>query len=209
MTFPNHFFLYFLSSVVASLIPGLAVMGSFSTSMKYGLRSALILSCGTITADIFYFVLSGLGLIVLLNDCKILFFALKYAGIAYLFFLGIQSFLSKDTTLANNEINELNPKMKKPYMFYFSGLAINLANPKNILFFLAVLPQYINLTQAVAPQIFWLTLASEIPALMILGLYAYFAKKIQPLLLKDGMGRVFNCVVGTLFCATATVLLFM
>lgn len=208
MNFPNHFFLYFLSSVIASIIPGLAVMGCFSTSMKYGFRAAIVLALGTITADIIYFILSGLGVIVLINDCKILFFILKYAGIAYLYYLALQSFVSKETKLSVETKNETNVKVKKDSMFYFSGLAINLANPKNILFFLAILPQYIDVKLSVAPQVFWLTLASEIPAFSILLGYAFFAKKLQPLLMKDNMAKIFNVVVGILFSATATVLLF-
>jgi homoserine/homoserine lactone efflux protein len=208
MIFPNHFFLYFLSSIVASLIPGLAVMGCFSTSMKYGFRAALILALGTITADIIYFILSGLGVIVLINDCKWLFFALKYAGIAYLYYLSIQCFLSKETQLHMDNSAEINPKVKKEYMFYFSGLALNLANPKNILFFLAILPQYIDLKLSITPQVFWLTLASELPAFSILLMYAFFAKKLQPILSKDNMAKVFNVIVGLLFTLTATVLLF-
>lgn len=208
MNFPNHFFLYFLSSIIASIIPGLAVMGCFSTSMKYGFRAALVLALGTITADIIYFILSGLGVIVLINDCKILFFILKYAGIAYLYYLALQSFVSKETKLSVETKNEANLKVKKDSMFYFSGLAINLANPKNILFFLAILPQYIDVKLSVAPQVFWLTLASEIPAFSILLGYAFFAKKLQPLLMKDNMAKIFNVVVGILFSATATVLLF-
>lgn len=208
MNFPNHFFLYFLSSIIASIIPGLAVMGCFSTSMKYGFRAAIVLALGTITADIIYFILSGLGVIVLINDCKILFFILKYAGIAYLYYLALQSFVSKETKLSVETKNETNVKVKKDSMFYFSGLAINLANPKNILFFLAILPQYIDVKLSVAPQVFWLTLASEIPAFSILLGYAFFAKKLQPLLMKDNMAKIFNVVVGILFSATATVLLF-
>lgn len=209
MTFPNHFLLYFLSSTVASLIPGLAVMSSFSTSMKYGFRSAFILALGTITADIIYFILSGLGLMILVSDYKTLFILIKYAGIAYLFYLAFQSFISKENTLIQNEKSEANIKMKKDHVFYMSGLFINLANPKNILFFLAILPQYIEVTQNIAIQLSWLTIASEVPAFLILLAYAFFAKKIQPLLLKQDMGKIFNIVVGVLFASTALALLFV
>lgn len=202
---PDNFLMFIIASFIASAFPGLAVMGSFTTGLKHGFKAATIFSLGLVSASILYFILSAFGLIILVEKYENLFFALKYLGIAYLFYLGIQSIKSKDTQL---DFSDPNSNKKSYYQLFFSGFLIHLANPKNILFFVALLPQYLNINQPVKEQMFWLCLGAEIPEFLILISYAYFAKIIKPFLLKESVAKWFNKVIGALFISLAIVLFF-
>lgn len=216
---PDHYLLFITSALIASAIPGLAVMGAFTTSLKYGFKTATIFSLGLISATILYFILSGLGLMVLVRDYVFLFTVVKYCGIAYLFYLGLMSFLSSKNTLDLEQKTALEgviyrdmpdeKMMSKNWGFYFAGVMLHLGNPKNILFFVAVLPQYININKSMGEQIFWLTIGSEIPEFLLLLLYAYFAIKIKPFLCRPKVFHIFNKVVGLLFMGLAGTLIML
>lgn len=205
MVFPNHFDLYIIAALIANAVPGIAVMGSFTTSLKYGLKAATFFSLGLVTASFIYFIVSGLGLIILVNDYAYVFNIVKYLGIGYLFYLGVQCIVSKQENLDWVEVEQGNDH--KLWHLYLSGLLIHLTNPKNILFFVAVLPQYIILEKSLTQQIFWLSVGSEIPEFLLLIVYAYFAKILKPILVKPGIAHKVNMFIGILYIGLATMLL--
>lgn len=191
---PNHFLTFIVSSIVASIVPGIAVMGAFTVSLHHGSKPGFIFSLGLVTASLIYFLLSAIGLISLFEKSVFLFEIIKYAGIAYLIYLGIQSYRSK------NVISTKEQKIKgNNFSIYLSGLMVNLANPKNILFFIVVLPQYINIGKSINTQMMWLATGSTIPELTILLIYVLFAKKLKLHLEKNSTALFFNKVIGVLF----------
>lgn len=201
---PNHFLTFIISSIVASIVPGVAVMGAFTVSLQYGFKRGFIFSLGLITASLIYFWLSAIGLISLFEKSAFLFEIIKYAGIAYLLYLGVQSYRSQ-STISNQE-----QKFKSNNLsIYISGLMVNLANPKNILFFIVVLPQYINTSKPINAQMMWLATGSAIPEFIILLAYALFAKKLKVHLEKNSTALFFNKVIGILFIGLAVSMLFL
>ena len=205
MNLPSHLLLFTLTSAAASMVPGLAVMGSFTTSLNAGFGRSVWFSLGLVTTSVLYFALSGMGLIVLLGHYQFIFYVLKYAGIAYLVYLGLESWRSPESALEVASPTVYGSAMR----YYGTGLLLNLANPKNILFFVAVLPQYINLHESVGEQVGWLMLASEIPELLILIMYGWCAGSLKPFLMQEGIARYFNQFIGVLFVGLAILLLML
>ena len=205
LDFPDNFLMFIIAAFIASAFPGVAVMGSFTTGLKQGFKSAAVFSLGLVSAAIFYFILSALGLVLLIDKYQHLFVVLKYLGIGYLLFLGIQSFREKDFRIDLTEVRDTHNYMA----LFISGFLIHLTNPKNLLFFVAVLPQYINTHQNINWQMFWLCLGSEVPEFLLLISYAYFAKFIKPFLMRPKVGLWFNKIIGALFVGLAFFLIFM
>jgi homoserine/homoserine lactone efflux protein len=204
---PKHYLLFIIAALIASAVPGLAVVGAFTTSLKHGFKSSVIFSLGLVSATLIYFLLSGLGLLLLVQKYQFIFQMLKYIGVAYLFYIGVSCFFSNQMKIdiENEEIE----KNEKTWGYFFAGLMVHLGNPKNILFFVAVLPQYIDPTIPIESQMGWLALGSEIPELVLLLMYGYFAIKVRPYLLKEGVAKIFNRVIGGMFMGLAIMLLWI
>lgn len=205
LSLPSHYFIFILTSLIASAFPGVAVIGCFTTGLKQGFKAAISFSLGLVFASVFYFILSALGLILLIEKYQYFFILLKYLGIIYLFYLGIQSLKEKSFHLDLSN----NSKPNYHLALFVSAFFINFTNPKNLLFFIAILPQYINVEHNVNLQMFWLCLGAEIPEFSILIGYAYFAKQIKPVLTQPRVGFWFNKITGFLFIALAIFLLIM
>ena len=181
-------------------------MGAFTTSLKYGTRKGIYFSLGLVTASTFYFFVSALGLLIIIEKFQVMFAIIKYCGIIYIFYMGIKIFGSKDKYETKNDSSNLE---SSTYKIFIAGFLIHLLNPKNILFFLVVLPQYISLDKPLILQFIWLTLGSSIPEFIILILYVYFAKKIKIIFAKEKYVKIFNQSCGLLFIGLALSMLLL
>lgn len=202
---PNHYLTFVISAFIASAIPGLAVIGAFTTSLKYGTKKGIYFSIGLILASTFYFIVSAFGLLIIIKEFQFLFSIVKYCGIIYIFYIGIQIFFSKESYEISNDSLDVN---KAGSRVLLAGFLVHLVNPKNILFFLVVLPQYINLEKSLLTQFTWLTLGSAIPEFIILIIYVFFAKKFKVILTKDSYVKIFNQLCGLLFLGLSLSMLF-
>jgi homoserine/homoserine lactone efflux protein len=133
--------LFALTELALSLSPGPAVFLVVSQGMKAGFRGSLRSTLGIMTGELIFFTLSAFGLGALLIASQPLFLCVKWAGASYLVYLGLKMMIrSFRQTDAGSEPTRYSPHGK----FYRQGLLMQLANPKAILFFTALLPQFIN-----------------------------------------------------------------
>lgn len=155
-----------------SMTPGPAVLMVISQGMKFGGRASIKGTLGVLTANLCFFALSGAGLSALLIASAKLFSVIKWAGAGYLIFLGVKLLLSKGETLklANR------PEVKVERLFV-QGFITHLSNPKAIIFFTALLPQFISDSASIALQLTVLGLISVAVELPILFLYGWLADR--------------------------------
>lgn len=132
---------FLITGIILNLTPGsdtLYILSrSISQGKKAGILSALAISCGSI----FHTIFAAMGLSIILSQSLMAFNIVKYAGAAYLIFLGIKTLLSKNVASAG--IAEIKSELNYRKIF-ISGIVTNLLNPKVALFFLAFLPQFID-----------------------------------------------------------------
>ena len=132
--------MYLVSCVILSLIPGsdtMFILGqSIANDRKTGIFSVLGMGTGILIHTMFV----SLGLSALLQNSPITFNMVKVLGAGYLLFLGIKSFMSKSSVLSNELEGEKGTARKA----YFQGMITNVLNPKVALFFLSLLPQFVN-----------------------------------------------------------------
>jgi len=121
------------------LIPGPAVLYITSRSIGLGRAAGLASAMGIAVGTMFHVAAATLGLSALLVSSAAAFQFVKYAGAAYLIYLGIR-------TLRSGDVATLDPSHERRSLrsIFGQGVLVNLLNPKTALFFLAFLPQFVD-----------------------------------------------------------------
>src|SRR5260221_8719561 len=129
-----------LAAILLLLTPGPAVLYIVARSVEQGRIAGLASVCGITTGTLVHVLAAALGLSALLASSALAFAVVKYAGAAYLIYIGVQRILSRaDTPTAQSEL----PRRSLGRL-YRDGFVVNLLNPKTALFFLAFLPQFVD-----------------------------------------------------------------
>jgi threonine/homoserine/homoserine lactone efflux protein len=166
--------LFCATELVLSLTPGPAVMLVVSLGMTRGARNGVRASCGILTANALYFAVSATGLGALLLASWNVFFAVKWLGAAYLAWIGTGMLLRKPDPAS---------PMRAPARGngFRVGFLVNASNPKNLVFFAAILPQFIDPRGPLASQVAILAVSSLAIELIVLVGYALLAERAQQL----------------------------
>ncbi|HEX8411160.1 MAG TPA: LysE family translocator [Thermoanaerobaculia bacterium] len=165
-----HLFLFAATELLLSLTPGPAVLLVVSQGMRRGAAVSRRGAAGILTGNAIYFALSAAGLGALLIASKRVFDVLQLAGAAYLVLLGVKMLLWPGREEVSLEVSE--GRGTKAFM---QGLLTQLANPKAIVFFTALLPQFVDPAKPVAMQFVILGVISIVVELPVLLLYGYAA----------------------------------
>jgi homoserine/homoserine lactone efflux protein len=168
--------IFICTETVLCLMPGPAVMFILSTALKAGARKSVFSNLGILTANTVYFAVSATGIGALLLSSK-LFLAVKWIGAAYLVVLGLR--LIFDHNHAVNAFENTAIDHKSHHLF-FNGFTLQMSNPKAILFFSALLPQFLNPHASIVPQIVILGATSVVIEFSILLGYGIAGSAITP-----------------------------
>lgn len=165
-----------IASFLLTIAPGPDVMyviaQSISKGRKYGLASAVGLSVGLL----FHTALLAFGISQIISSNENIFRAVKYFGALYLLWLAYKVWTAKPNSA---KIETENTGNKYPLANTFQGLIMNVSNPKVLMFFLAVIPNFIDLSQEnIKGQIFTMGVIFVFQALIIFSLYAVLAAKL-------------------------------
>lgn len=170
--FPN-LLLFAATEFLLSLTPGPAVLLVVSQGIRRGFRSSTRGAAGILTGNAIYFALSAAGLGALLLASKRVFDVLQIAGAAYLVLLGLKM-LIKPARADDGVPVTTNDRETGSFV---QGLLTQLANPKAIVFFTALLPQFVDPTRAVAMQFVILGVISIVVELPVLLMYGFAADR--------------------------------
>jgi threonine/homoserine/homoserine lactone efflux protein len=197
--------MYLAAVALLVLTPGPTMLMCLTNAMSHGAPKAIASATGSITAALGMILLSSLGLGAVLAASDMAFLVLKVLGAAYLIYLGVKTFRSTTSSFdLPTDALQNNISMTR---LYLRGLFVGASNPKALLFFAAFLPQFVDPSQAWAPQFAILAatfLAIEISTLAMVSL---FAAKIAPWLRQTGRAQNFNRVSGGLFALMGCLLL--
>ena len=137
----GNFLLFAFASLMLNLTPGSDMLYVATRSAGQGVKAGIVSSLGIMAGCFVHIIAAVAGLSFLLSTSAIAFAVLKYLGAAYLVYLAIRSFQSKDNSFAIAKTN--NASYRK---IFWQGAVTNILNPKVALFFLAFLPQFVNPT---------------------------------------------------------------
>lgn len=138
------------AALVLLLIPGPAVLYVVARSVAQGRKAGIVSVLGIHTATLIHIAAAALGLSVLVLSSALAFNIVKYAGAAYLIWLGFRKLFGPAEAVGlNGELTRYSHAR-----LFRDGFLVNLLNPKTALFFLAFLPQFVDVSRGhVAMQI--------------------------------------------------------
>ena len=152
----QNFILFAIAALMLNITPGNDMIFVISRSLSYGTKVGIYAALGIGLGCFVHIFASVVGLSVIIQKSEILFNIIRYAGAAYLIFIGIKSLMEKPSTMIfNQNQNDKNTNLK----ILRQGTITNVLNPKVSLFFLAFLPQFINnSSENISSQILFLGL---------------------------------------------------
>lgn len=159
-----------LTALVLGVTPGPAVLFVVGSALHHGAPASLRSSAGILSVNALYIALSAAGLGALLLASTAVFAALKWIGAAYLVWLGVR-------LLRPAKHGESTPErdLSGAGRLYLRAVALQLANPNTPVFFVALLPQFVDPAQPVATQFTILGATSIALELCVLGMYGFAA----------------------------------
>ena len=135
-----QFGLFFAAALILAITPGPGVFYILATSIAQGPRAGVVSACGIAAGTLVHILLAVSGLSFLIASSGLAFSSVKYLGVAYLVYLGIQTLCGRDTS--GEKLKEVS---QKPLLRTFTRAAsVNILNPKVGLFFVALLPQFVD-----------------------------------------------------------------
>ena len=178
----ENFYLFLSVSLLINLSPGPDMLYTAARSLSQGTKAGILSALGIFSGCLIHTTAAVFGLSKIIQESVFLFSIIKYAGAAYLIFLGMRSFFRKTKTQSN--IVKLEPISYKK--IYFQGMITNVLNPKVAIFFLSFLPQFIDPQSTfLKEQIAFLGLWFDVQGTLILILVALVTGYFQAMLQKN------------------------
>ena len=190
----HHWLGFVAAAAVLLAIPGPTVLLVISYALGHGRRSAYATVAGVALGDFTAMTASMLGLGAMLAASAALFTVLKWAGAVYLVYLGIKLWRAPVADMALG----VSGGGTSPRRIFLHAYAVTALNPKSIVFFVAFLPQFLDLAAPMAPQmmIFEATFL-PLAALNALG-YALLAAAARRTIRKPAVQRAVNRTGGSI-----------
>ncbi len=167
-----------------TIAPGPDILFVVAKSLSKGARAGISVALGLATGTLIHTTLVALGISLLIRNSPPVFACVKWCGVVYLCWLGIKSLMHwKETPFADKEVPEQKAEKnfgEAPLALYRTGVFMAALNPKLILFFLALFPQFVSPEEENATiQTFFLGAIFAVQAAMIFSIVAFFAGKIS------------------------------
>ncbi len=194
---------FFAASWAISFSPGPGAIAAMASGLKYGFRRGYWTTAGLIMGILIQFVVVAVGLGALLAASELAFGIIKWLGVGYLIYLGWKQFRTDAAPVA---VESGEPAPFKIRELIMRGCLINVANPKGTVFLLAVVPQFLNLSQPLTMQYAAIAATLCFTDLVAMGCYTTLASRMLKLLRNPRHIRWLNRTFGTLFILAGTVL---
>lgn len=191
--------LLYLGTVLAFMCtPGPSHILMLSNSLGHGFKKSSATALGDLSANFLQMTAASIGLATVLQSSQHYFIIIKWAGVAYLAYLGVRLILSRKSSLEA-------ASSRSSKSLYWQGFITSAANPKAVVFFAALFPQFISTSEALLSQFIVLSLTYLIIDGLFLCFYGkfaeFFATKLQ-----THIGQYFNKISGFLFIGAAILL---
>lgn len=202
---PQLYLAYLGVMSVMAITPGPANLFSVAAGMEKGRRYALISIVGMNTATLVWFVAAALGLGALVTAFPDVFRYIAMAGAAYVAWLGIKSIHAAFTT-AGDKPSE-HAALRQKGGAFLSGFMVQIANPKAILFFTAVLPPFIDVQRPVVPQLALFAAAVLVMDVIAMSSYAFCGAALADRMQQPAFRKGFGVFVGLLLLSAAIMII--
>lgn len=188
--------LFATTETILCLSPGPAVLLVLSVSLRHGLSPGLQASAGILVANTFYFLLSATSLGAILLASWEVFFLIKWVGAAYLIWLGLRMLIARGVGAIDTTASATPLRMRRGTFLH--GVITQGANPKALVFFTALLPQFVDPAHPLALQIAILAVTSILIEFGVLAGYTVLASRASRFAQRPRFASVLKRVAGGL-----------
>ncbi len=197
---------FFIAIFIFAITPGPGTFALLARALVSGAWACLPMSLGIAVSDIIYLILSTFGLATIAENYGGLFTVIRFIGAAYLIYLGWKMWTEKVDT--NFSANQKDPKSAtKDWASGFTqGFLISASNPKVILFYIAFLPTFIDLTVLNAEDIILLSALTFVALMAGLMLVAITASSVRKHLKTESALKKLNRTAGSIMIAAGVFL---
>ena len=203
--------MFVLTEGALIVTPGPAVLFVVSQSLRCGPTGALWPAAGILAANALYFAISGTGVGALLVASGSLFAVIRWAGAGYLLYRGALAILrplplhgaGMTADGADSGQRALVDQEMLPGGLVLRGLVLQLSNPKALLFFMAILPQFIDRGRPVVVQLVVLGVTSIGLEFLVLATYGAAAAKAAGMVMRPRFAAATSRLSGALLVGAA------
>ena len=196
---PARYGAFLVAMFVMAITPGPANLFAIATGMERGKRAALLGVLGMNAATLVWFACSALGLGALILTFPKAFHVLALAGAAYLVWLGVKSLWAG----IKNVESHASASVRAGRSAFFDGFMVQIANPKILLFFSAVLPPFLDVDRPLVPQLIMFACATIGMDLISMSAYGVGGAALSNRMNEPGFRRGFAILVGVLLITAA------
>ena len=193
---------YLIATFILSLSPGPGVFSSISSGLHHGFRLGLWNGVGMQAANLILVAIVSLGLGAILLASETLFTAVKWLGVAYLVYLGIVTWRAPARGFHEDDSDHETTARG----VFTRGFFVNLTNPKGIIFFAAILPQFIDVARPQMPQYLTLAATTFVVDLAVMMGYTALAARVLRVMSEARHLRWVNRGLGGAFVAAGLAL---
>ena len=192
---------YFIATLVLSVTPGPGVFSSISAGLHHGFRLGWWNALGMQAANVIWVSLVSLGLGALLIASETLFTAVKWAGVVYLIYLGVVTWRAPVRGFEDKPDDAHGA-----WDVFLRGFLVNITNPKGIIFFAAILPQFIDVARPQLAQYAILAVTTFAVDLVTMMGYTALAARVLRVMRDPSSIRWVNRGLGGTFVAAGVAL---
>jgi homoserine/homoserine lactone efflux protein len=193
---------YLLTTIILSVTPGPGVFSCLSSGLHNGLRLGVWNSVGMQVANLLIVIAVSLGLGALLLASQMLFTAVKWLGVIYLIYLGIATWRAP----AKRFEDDAGDSARTPREVFMRGFWVNTTNPKGIIFFAAILPQFIDIARPQLAQYSIFAATTFAVDLVVMTAYTALAARVLATMRDPRHLRWVNRGIGGAFIAAGVAL---
>lgn len=178
-----------LAEFIFCITPGPAVFLTISQSIRFGLIAGVVVAAGVVTTNICYFILSAFGVGAALASSPMAFAVLKYCGAAYLAYTAfdvMRSMWQSKMASISNEAPPLPVRSRSLRRGFMQAVLMQASNLKNIVIFIAIIPQFIDTNEPALLQFAALGAVSVLIELPVLAGYAALASRLAGFVKNNG-----------------------
>lgn len=201
----NDALLFAPIALLIAITPGPNNFCAMNNGIRHGMATAVLATTGRVIAFAFFLLISAVGLGAMLMASEQLFSAVKWVGAAYLLYLGVSAWRSR--AFALDEQQSPTQSRHTLWLAMRQEFLIGISNPKAILLFAAIFPQFIRPDQPAAEQFLYLGTTYLLAEYAASLLYALFGLQIRRLIRSARGVRNLNRTTGAFFVGAGGLLL--
>ena len=190
--------IFLVTTVMLILVPGPSAITVAAQGASYPSKKAFLGVLGVASADVIFFALSATGIASLLLTSNLMFSIIKWFGVLYLMYLGLTALFSKSGAIKI----EKSSNNSSPTKLFSQGLIVQLANPKALMYFSALLPQFVDTAEPIIFQMFIMGASCLLADLLVYSLFSRLGNRLAKQKMKSWVIKLINKAAGITLIST-------